>query len=72
MTDDPHYITPEYALTLLDQFVDSACGRSNWCKQHNVSNQYLSDVLCKKIGIDGKIARAIGLKKVVMYERRGE
>lgn len=61
-------ITAGYALTLLDIAIDKAGSRDNFCKTYGISNQYLSDVCCKKTSIGPSILKVLGLKKIVMYE----
>jgi len=40
-----------------------------WAKRHNISTQYVSDVLSSRRPPGGKILQALGLKRVVSYER---
>lgn len=61
-------ITAGYALTLLDIAIDKAGGRINFCKTYGVSNQYLSDVCCKKTSIGPSIQKILKIKRVMMYE----
>lgn len=61
-------ITPDQALGLLDEDVAVAGGRKAWCKLNGISDQYLSDVLCKKTSIGPSIQKILKIKRVVMYE----
>lgn len=61
-------ITSDQALVLLDEAIDFAGGRKAWCKITGISDQYLSDVLCKKTSIGPSIQKILKIKRVVMYE----
>jgi len=65
MTEPNSATTPREAL---DHLVDALGSQSAAAKHIGVGRQYMSDLLNGRRGISGRIAKALGFKKRVVFE----
>lgn len=61
-------ITEAEVRAMLRRECDAAGGQSAWADLHNVTPQYVCDVLKGKRGVGKGIADALGLRRVSMFE----
>lgn len=62
-------ITEIQALDLLKAEILKFGSQRKWCKDYLISNQYVSDILTGKVGIGKSVQAALGIKRVIMYEK---
>lgn len=57
------------ALDLLKAEILKFGSQRKWCKEHLISNQYVSDILTGKVAIGKSVQAALGIRRVIMYEK---
>jgi hypothetical protein len=57
--------------SLLEQSVKEAGSQAKFADQHDISRQYLGDVLRRKRAPGERILEALGMEKVVEFRRVG-
>lgn len=62
-------ITEAQALDLLKAEILKFGSQRKWCKEYLISNQYVSDILTGKVGIGKSVQAALGIRRVIMYEK---
>lgn len=60
--------TEEQARGMLERQCKDAGGQSAWADLHNVSPQYVCDVLKGRRDVGAAISEALGLQRVIFYE----
>lgn len=60
--------TEEQVREMLDRQCKNAGGQKAWADLHNVTPQYVCDVLQCRRGIGLAIAEGLGLQRVTLYE----
>lgn len=60
--------TADQVRGILDRQCRDAGGQKAWADLHNVTPQYVCDVLQNRRGIGLAIAEALGLQRVTLYE----
>lgn len=58
-----------YVIAILKDAIDVAGSQKAFARKHNMSEQYVSDVVLRRRGIGDKILLALQLRRIVTFEK---
>jgi hypothetical protein len=62
-------VTEDYMRSALAKACQEAGSQRQWALDHDLSEQYVSDILSGRRDVSEKVAAALGWRRVVKFER---